>query len=156
MSLNAKKKLLAFALFAVIIVICAQKTANKCAVLSRARIEMKCQRSRFVEKLNSLQDEDFRYILRMPRSIFAQLLADITPFLHERGIHKKPHEKGAISPQLCLAAALHYWGQVICALLHMKSRFAFSQILLLIVDENICCEADNGGGITLTVSSLIW
>lgn len=106
----SKRQVLAFALFTTIIVICTQQCAQRSQTVALSRMDLRNQRKNFMQKLEALNDEDFRYVMRMPRAIFTKLAAELAPFLIGRGIQSKQCSQGNVTPEMCLAVALHYWG----------------------------------------------
>lgn len=125
----SKKKAIAFALCTIIIVGCVQNHRKQQEMLCRTRTELHSQRIRIRNKIETLNEYEFRYIFRMPRPIFHKLVEDLTPLLEKRGISAKAPSMGVITPSLCVAAALHYWGagvmrQILMELLnHRADRF---------------------------------
>lgn len=106
----SKKKAIAFALFTIIIVGCVQNHSNKKEMLHRAKVDLASQRVRTGNFIETLSEDNFRYIFRIPRRIFHKLVEDLTPLLQKRGISTNAQSMGVITPTLCVAVALHYWG----------------------------------------------
>lgn len=90
-----------------------------------------------------MDDDDFRFTLRMSRHVFFHLVHDLTPSLEKHGIRNSGSSR-AITPVIAVAAALHYWG---------NCTFVVTRVPPLLICAPGCSLAETGFAIGLKRST---